>query len=333
MLAVTQLTGWGGAGQDDASIGGGVYMGGTQLTRNAVLNGSTLSKLCTFSCWFRRASWGQDEYFFATPSNLRNMFIYSVDDQIYFAASPDGIYNTIYLGTGFAVPQDFLWHHIAFSYNLAGAASHMYLDGVSRKVVYEFYDENVDWRDDFNIGNDWVQGTSQLACCLAEFYLNTKEYIDLSVPANLAKFRTNAGKPAELGGDGSRPTGNRPIIYQRHVNGAAGSDITTNRGTGGGLTRTGVVPWEDPLWVSSPPPWKQVYGSVLTGEGGGDFAGWTTRQRIPAANITGKPTGQTQVRLTLMAPPGNSISIPKCYIGISGWWRSLGCLQLGSGDV
>lgn len=46
---------------------------------------------------------------------------------------------------------------------------------------------------------------------MGQVYL-TEEYIDISIPANLAKFYDN-GNPVDLGSDGSTPTGNQPLIF------------------------------------------------------------------------------------------------------------------------
>ena len=69
---------------------------------------------------------------------------------------------------------------------------------------------------------------------IGAFWFNTS-YIDLSVPANLAKFVTGTGidaKPVDLGANGERPTGTSPLIYLPMYGNNAGK----NYGTGGDFT-------------------------------------------------------------------------------------------------
>lgn len=69
---------------------------------------------------------------------------------------------------------------------------------------------------------------------LGDVFFDTK-YIDLSVPANLAKFVTGTGidaKPADLGANGEKPFGTAPLIYLPMYGNNAGK----NYGTGGDFT-------------------------------------------------------------------------------------------------
>ena len=71
--------------------------------------------------------------------------------------------------------------------------------------------------------------------CLSELYVNTDEYLDLSITSNRRKFIDAAGYPADLGDDGSLPTGNKPAIY------APDGNPVTNKGYGGNFTLVGSV--------------------------------------------------------------------------------------------
>jgi len=71
----------------------------------------------------------------------------------------------------------------------------------------------------------------------SEVYFSS-EFIDLSVPANLEKFIKD-GKPVDLGGDGSSPTGTSPLMYFSGNSAAWNSGV--NKGTGGNFTMTGSV--------------------------------------------------------------------------------------------
>jgi hypothetical protein len=90
-------------------------------------------------------------------------------------------------------------------------------------------------------GFEWTQGSNDshndghsvfdrsFDGCLSEFYVNLDERIDLSVLANRQKFRTAGGAAADLGVDGSTPTGAAPILY------AANGEFFPNQGYGGDI--------------------------------------------------------------------------------------------------
>jgi len=69
---------------------------------------------------------------------------------------------------------------------------------------------------------------------LSEIYFAPNQYLDFSNSANRAKFIL-AGKPVDLGSDGSTPTGVAPPLYMKNPAATAG----TNSGTGGNLTKNG----------------------------------------------------------------------------------------------
>lgn len=76
---------------------------------------------------------------------------------------------------------------------------------------------------------------SQAKCSLAELYFAPGQYLDLTVPSNLAKF-LNGKKPARLGSNGAVPTGTAPMLYLS----GAGNGFAHNRGTGGDMTVAGA---------------------------------------------------------------------------------------------
>ncbi len=78
-------------------------------------------------------------------------------------------------------------------------------------------------------------GTNKFTGDLAEVFFHPS-FIDLSVAANLQKFRTAGGKPAAVGSDGSGPLGVQPIVYLTGPASTAG----TNKGSGGNYTINGA---------------------------------------------------------------------------------------------
>lgn len=89
-------------------------------------------------------------------------------------------------------------------------------------------------------------GTNKLTGELSEYYM-TDEFLDITILANRLKFIDTTGgdlAPAFLGVNGSKPTGNVPIIF------FTGSidDWHTNVGFGGGFTENGeLVAGSDPI--------------------------------------------------------------------------------------
>jgi len=72
---------------------------------------------------------------------------------------------------------------------------------------------------------------------IGDFYFNTAETMDLSVPANLAKFIDSSGNPVNLGTNGATPTGSVPLIF---LSGPS-STFANNLGSGGAFSLTGSI--------------------------------------------------------------------------------------------
>lgn len=134
------------------------------------------------------------------------------------------------------------WLHVLASWDLATAgARHLYINDVSDINVTIFTNDTID----YTVG-DWgcgavPNGTSKFNGCIAEVYFNDAAYLDLSVTANRRLFIDAAGKPVNLGTDGSTPTGSAPIVYFHLDVGEAVANFATNRGTGGNVTITGTL--------------------------------------------------------------------------------------------
>lgn len=91
-----------------------------------------------------------------------------------------------------------------------------------------------------NLGTvqQWYQGG------MAEVYFAPGQYLDVTVAANLQKFRTSGGKPENLGTDGSTPTGTAPLVYLHLDDLQAASNFATNRTGKGNYTITGTLTTE-----------------------------------------------------------------------------------------
>lgn len=128
-------------------------------------------------------------------------------------------------------------HHILIAWDLATSTAQLYINDVDvLSPTTTLTNDNIDHtRSQHAIGGHVT--TPNVHANLAEFYLNTSSYIDISVEANRRKFITADMTAEFLGSDGSLPTGSQPIAY--HSGLAASWHI--NKGYGGGMTETGEI--------------------------------------------------------------------------------------------
>jgi hypothetical protein len=133
------------------------------------------------------------------------------------------------------------WHHIIFAWDLSTSDPytkfHLYVDGVSRRDAIEDVIGTIPPTTiDYSAAPVGLFGyfpvyQSPIDGMISELYFAPGQYLDLSNPANLAKFY-NAGYAVDLGSTGSIPTGTAPAVYL----GGNYSQFMSNRGTGGAIT-------------------------------------------------------------------------------------------------
>ncbi len=139
--------------------------------------------------------------------------------------------------TNTAVTSSSGWVHVLASWDLAANVSHLYLNGVADQTVTTRTNNTINYlSSDCTIGAQTVGALFKFNGDMADLYLNTAEYLDLSVAANRAKF-ARGGRPVDLGPDGSLPTGSQPTIF---LKGPAVS-FATNLGSGGNFTVSGAL--------------------------------------------------------------------------------------------
>lgn len=129
------------------------------------------------------------------------------------------------------------WTHLIASWDLSNSSKrHLYVNGTSDLTVVTYTNDTIDWTfGDWYIGQQG-SGIQRLNADLAEFYFTTT-YLDLSVQSNRELFRSPAGKPVNLGSDGSTPLGSQPLIY---LHGPSGS-FDDNFGSAGAFTVIGAL--------------------------------------------------------------------------------------------
>lgn len=217
------------------------------LTRGADLTGNSDGKQGTFSCWvkFDPAADGQDICIYANDNDtfvidkpLHNRIRVNVNNSS-GATRMNLISDSTYTSADG-------WLHILASWDVNALTGKLYINGADDEASPSLTNDTLD----YTRGNHWIGRTAydiqKFDGDLAEFWL-AQEYLDLSVAANRAKFSTGR-RPANLGTDGSRPTGNSPIIYLSSRPGDLAANFGTNKGTGGNFSITGT------LAISSTPP-------------------------------------------------------------------------------
>ncbi len=151
--------------------------------------------------------------------------------------------------------RDGNWHHILCAWNTNFSAgsriSQLAIDGIlvsvseggsniggAMDVLYSSIGPCIGFNG-FDPDSDLSAITSTFD--MSEFYFNMSQTLDLTNGANILKFRTSGGAPANLGINGAVPTGTAPAIYLSVSASDDASQFAINRGTGGDFTITGVL--------------------------------------------------------------------------------------------
>ena len=215
------------------------------MTRGADLTGISDGKTGIISAWIRvDGSVSSSQYTFL--ANISGHFIFCR-----FSTGQIGILGTTSSGGGAIISlasagtytNSSTWLHCLFGWDLANAASAMYINDVSVKDPGSpTTNDIIDYTS-----TDWIVGASSTGGgnkndgCIAELYFAPGQYLDFSVTNNRRKFITSSLKPVYLGADGAGPTGTAPAIYLHLDPGETVADFATNRGTGGNFTITGAL--------------------------------------------------------------------------------------------
>lgn len=212
------------------------FDGNTYLIRGSALTGAVDDALLLFSTWVR----------FTGAAGVRNVILYALNGRVSVERTVANRIRIVGEQSGTDTAQfdstltltDRNWHHILIKLNTnfdAGLKiAQIVIDGVLQVNVGV-----VDARPAFVMNLDaanWTiggqtTGVAPLFADLADLWVAFGSDLDLSVAANVQKFRKANGRPADLGADGTAP-GITPILF--HRGGAAA--FATNLGTGGGMT-------------------------------------------------------------------------------------------------
>lgn len=136
------------------------------------------------------------------------------DDSIVLTLTTTSTNNTVSKG----------WIHFIASWDLANSKGHLYIDDVVDEATVTTVDKTIMLAgytipgsvDGWAYGGDSVNGSlpanAKVTGSLSHFWFDTS-YLDLDVTANRRKFITAGLAPAEVGTDGSTPTGSAPKWY------------------------------------------------------------------------------------------------------------------------
>ena len=208
------------------------------MLRGAAWTGAADANSGIFSCWFRLDGGDAANRTFLYAAAGTQIYI-DTSNKLQFAFGGAVSFN---MASVSALTAGAPWRHALASWNRGSATPQLYIDDVSDVTIAAngtgpFTYTQANW----GVGADTAgPGGSKFNGCFAEFYLALGQYLDFSTSANRAKFRSG-GKPVNLGGDGSVPTGTAPTAYFSILNGGAAADFATNRGTGGNMTITGTL--------------------------------------------------------------------------------------------
>ncbi len=203
----------------------------TDLTSNAD------SKLFTLSLWFNRAVFTGTPFLLAnTTVRIGIEFRGGNEIRVRGRNTSGSTILEVSTVTTFGASG---WHHFLLSFDLANSSNrHLYIDDVDDAGTWSPYDDELIefTRDDHAIGAG-IGGGTKYDGDLADVWIDYGRFVNFSTVSNRRKFIDAAGKPVDLGSDGSIPFGAAPIMY------FSGPTDTwhTNDGDGGGFTENGAL--------------------------------------------------------------------------------------------
>jgi hypothetical protein len=147
------------------------------------------------------------------------------------------------LGSTPFTPPPTGWIHVAMWWDLSLASptnsGQIYVNGVfNMSGTKTFTNDDIAYNmNTMHVGVNPSAGLKFFGS-MSELYVNLHETLDLSVPANLAKF-ISGGLPVSLGATGTLPTGSQPEFYLGDDNN--NTNWQTNNGSKGNFTVTGTL--------------------------------------------------------------------------------------------
>ena len=191
---------------------------------------------CTFSCFVRKTGGDGGKVNIFTDDQGHINFNIGSSNKVEIALHNASASELSDSHSSITITADGIWHHIMFSSNTSTDAHNLYIDGIDVQDKQNSTTGTIDFtRTNYSVGSE-VNGNSKFNGEIAEIYFTT-EFVDLSTATNRLKFLAADGKPANLGADGSTPTGTQPILYLANPFGT----FQNNLGSGGNFTENGEL--------------------------------------------------------------------------------------------
>lgn len=224
---------------------GAVEFDGTNdyMLRGAGLTGAADSKSGIFSAWIRLDGDSTNMEIIVSATFQFQVYYDATDDKFFVYGYDSTSATALELYTGNTYNAGATWLHLLFSWDVATAARHGYVNDVSDLDAGSgSTDLAIDYTEtNWGIGADTDSSSGKLDGCLAELYFAPGQYLDLSVEFNRRKFIASDGKPAYLGPDGSAPTGTAPLVYLHLDPAETPANFAANHGSGGNFSVTGTL--------------------------------------------------------------------------------------------
>ena len=226
---------------DVAFVANAVDYDGTNdtLLRGSDLTGNADSKVGTFSAWVRLD--GSNASQLRITATVGNTFIVRRLSDNTFGIQLENPAGTpiLTLVSSTTYTSGATWLHITSAWDLSVPVAHLFISDADDEAGGSTEtDDTIDYTaSDWAIGSNGGGGGQRWDGCMSEVYINTAEFLDISVEANRRKFIDASGKAVSLGSDGSLPTGTAPIVY---LNGDS-TNFEINQGDGGDFSVTGAL--------------------------------------------------------------------------------------------
>lgn len=224
---------------------------GTEYLTSSSVTGITDGKQFTFSCWAYIGTSGSYRLFTIGTSSSPGLVV-NINGgylgTLGWNSSGSVVLNFDSQSTAVNIGQ---WNHFLISVDLSTTTAHMFVNGTSVTTTPgTTTNDNIDFtKSDYNFGRVAGSATAFLVADVAEVWFDTS-YFDLTTASNVELF--NAGCiPADMGSDGSVPTGSSPLVY---FSGPNGFKSGINSGSGGDFTTAGTITdsTNEPVQLCSP---------------------------------------------------------------------------------
>jgi hypothetical protein len=212
------------------------------LNRTTALSGLTDGGAFTISCCFIADTTTDNQHILSFRADNSRRFYFMYDGGLLTVVGFNSAGSVVLVGVATASIVINRNVSVQLSVDLSSTSNRsLYVNGQAASVTWSTYTVggSIDFVGSANngvaVGYDAAAaGGNYFNGKIGAVWFNTS-YIDLSVPANLAKFVTGTGinaTPVDLGATGQLPTGTSPLIYLPLY----GNNAGRNYGTGGNFT-------------------------------------------------------------------------------------------------